>query len=168
MMNIPDSTIRWWKTRSSWWKEATRQARKQHQEQLDSMMTGVIHRSMQELDDRLSHGNTKVNKEGDQYKVPVSSDEIVRIVDRVYDKRALNRGDPTQRTERVDVNEMLNNLVNQFASMVEKHGKPHSFIDAEVVDENDNITELDYYETDEEFSTQDDAEKSKTDEETGQ
>lgn len=130
LTGIPDSTIRFWKTQSDWWPEASRQARKQHQEQLDAMMTGVIHQSIQELNDRLHSGNTKVLKDGSEKQVPLSSDELVRITDKVYDKRALNRGDPTQRTERVDVNDMLTNLFHQFSSMVEQHGRPASIIDA--------------------------------------
>ena len=141
LTGIPDSTIRYWKTTSDWWPEASRQARKAHQEQLDAMMTGVIHRSIQEIGDRIENGNTKVSKNGEQYKIPVSSDELVRVTDKVYDKRALSRGDPTSRQEKVDPNEMLKNLFQQFESMVEKHHRPISVIDTTSI-ENGEYTEV--------------------------
>ena len=92
------------------------------------------------LEDRVRNGNIKLNpKTGELNRIPMTSGELAKdAVGIPYDKRALMRGDPTSRTERVDPKLMLEDLAKQFVKIVEMNEpKP---IEAEII-ENDSIEE---------------------------
>jgi hypothetical protein len=110
------------------------------------------------LEDRVRNGNIKLNpKTGELNRIPMTSGELAKdAVGIPYDKRALMRGDPTSRTEKVDPKAMLEDLAKQFKKIVELN-EPKTIIDAEIV-EDDSIEEqimdeLPVYETEEANNT---------------
>ena len=148
---IPASTIRKWKNTTSWWKPVLHEVRKAKQDQLDAKLTSIIMEGADKLEDRVRNGNIKLNpKTGELNRIPMTSGELAKdAVGIPYDKRALMRGDPTSRTEKIDPKLMLEDLAKQFVKIVEMNEpKP---IDAEIVKEDsieDQImNELPVYET---------------------
>tara|TARA_R110002020_G_scaffold2465_2_gene11548 strand:- start:531 stop:1178 length:648 start_codon:yes stop_codon:yes gene_type:complete len=138
---IPASTIRKWKNTTSWWKPVLHEVRKAKQEELDAKLTSIIMEGAEKLEDRVRNGNIKLNpKTGELNRIPMTSGELAKdAVGIPYDKRALMRGDPTSRTEKVDPKTMLEELAKQFVKIVELN-EPKTIIDAEVVKE-DSIEE---------------------------
>ena len=137
---IPASTIRKWKNTTSWWKPVLHEVRKAKQEELDAKLTSIIMEGADKLEDRVRNGNIKLNpRTGELNRIPMTSGELAKdAVGIPYDKRALMRGDPTSRTERVDPKLMLEDLAKQFVKIVEMNEpKP---IEAEII-ENDSIEE---------------------------
>ena len=148
---IPASTIRKWKNTTSWWKPVLHEVRKAKQDELDAKLTSIIMEGAEKLEDRVRNGNIKLNpKTGELNRIPMTSGELAKdAVGIPYDKRALMRGDPTSRTEKIDPKLMLEDLAKQFVKIVEMNEpKP---IDAEIVKEDsieDQIlNELPVYET---------------------
>jgi len=148
---IPASTIRKWKNTTSWWKPVLHEVRKAKQDQLDAKLTSIIMEGADKLEDRVRNGNIKLNpKTGELNRIPMTSGELAKdAVGIPYDKRALMRGDPTSRTEKIDPKLMLEDLAKQFVKIVEMNEpKP---IDAEIIKEDsieDQImNELPVYET---------------------
>ena len=148
---IPASTIRKWKNTTSWWKPVLHEVRKAKQDQLDAKLTSIIMEGAEKLEDRVRNGNIKLNpKTGELNRIPMTSGELAKdAVGIPYDKRALMRGDPTSRTEKIDPKLMLEDLAKQFVKIVEMNEpKP---IDAEIIKEDsieDQImNELPVYET---------------------
>ena len=138
--HIPASTIRKWKNTTSWWKPVLHEVRKAKQEELDAKLTSIIMEGADKLEDRVRNGNIKLNpRTGELNRIPMTSGELAKdAVGIPYDKRALMRGDPTSRTERVDPKLMLEDLAKQFVKIVEMNEpKP---IEAEII-ENDSIEE---------------------------
>lgn len=95
MTGIDASTIRWWKTKSEWWDKALAEARRTKQDALDAHLTGLIHRSAEEFEDRLLNGDEVVDKYGDTHRKKMSGRDIATTLGILFDKRALIRGDPT-------------------------------------------------------------------------
>ena len=112
---IPASTIRKWKNTTSWWKPVLHEVRKAKQDELDAKLTSIIMEGADKLEDRVRNGNIKLNpKTGELNRIPMTSGELAKdAVGIPYDKRALMRGDPTSRTEKVDPKLMLEDLATQ-------------------------------------------------------
>tara|TARA_R110000850_G_C9889394_1_gene458692 strand:+ start:83 stop:715 length:633 start_codon:yes stop_codon:yes gene_type:complete len=118
--DIPASTIRKWKNQSAWWKPVLHEVRKAKQEELDAKLTNIIMEGTDQLADRIINGNHKLNsRTGDVERVPMSSNELSRdAIGIPFDKRALMRGDATSRVEKIDPQEMLKGLADQFIKIV--------------------------------------------------
>ncbi len=156
---IPASTIRKWKNTTSWWKPVLHEVRKAKQEELDAKLTSIIMEGADKLEDRVRNGNIKLNpKTGELNRIPMTSGELAKdAVGIPYDKRALMRGDPTSRIEKVDPKLMLEDLAKQFVKIVEMN-EPKTIIEAELV-EDDSIeeqimNELPVYKTEEANNTE--------------
>jgi len=96
IINVPAKTVVGWKRRSSWWDEIALKHRKDLQTELDNKLTNVIHKTLEELNDRLNYGDHKFDtKTGDLVRVPVVSRDLAVIMSNLYEKRALIRGEAT-------------------------------------------------------------------------
>ena len=123
-VGIPAATIRWWATQASWWPELMKAVRKEKDEELDAVQTDMIHKSIDELKDRLENGEEVVTKDGDVIHRKISARDLAMIHGTLYDKRTLGRGNPTSRVEKSD-NEALANLAKQmekFAQQMQDSG----------------------------------------------
>jgi len=133
-MDIAASTIRKWKNKSTWWKPVLHEVRKAKQEELDGKLTNIIMQGADELEDRIQNGNVKLNsRTGELQRIPMTSGELSKdAIGIPYDKRALMRGDPTSRTEKIDPKTMLEDLAKQFVKIVEMN-EPKPIIDGEII-----------------------------------
>lgn len=133
---VPEGTIRWWKARSLWWDSTMAECRRKKQDELDAMTTNVIHKAVEQIEDRVQNGNTRRNKDGEEVNTPMTAQELSMVVGILFDKRQLIRGDPTSRTETVSESERLNELQNKFEQMAkEVQGYNAKVIEGETVPE---------------------------------
>lgn len=80
---------------------------------LDNRMTGLIEDTIAAIEERLAYGD--YNNRGE--RIPVQVDKLLKALVVLYDKRALLRGEPTSRVERVSTQERLAQLGKRFAQM---------------------------------------------------
>jgi hypothetical protein len=106
-----------WKNRATWWPDAYAAVKVQKQEEMDGVMTSIIHLAAEEVVDRLLNGDEVITKDGDLMRKKMSGKDIGWIMAVTHDKRALLRGDPTSRTEKVDTAKMLDALTKRFEEM---------------------------------------------------
>lgn len=133
-INIPNETVCYW-TKQGWWQDMITQAYAEKSKEIDAMWTGILHRTSEEVLDRVENGDSVqygIDEEGKPLFVrkPMSGKDLCVTMGIVYDKRALQRGDPTSRTERVGTDELLDKLAKKMEAMA-KQGA----ITAERVDE---------------------------------
>jgi len=98
---VPDTTISDWR-RTEWWEEATVVVRDEKSQELDSMLTGLIHKAVETSAERLENGDHKISrgKEGvEVVRVPVSARDAIMVGAIAYDKRQIGRALPTSITE---------------------------------------------------------------------
>jgi len=103
-------------SKQQWFSDVLDLVRFEHQKKLDGKMTALLEKSVKELEDRLTKGDVDA-RTGERR--PVSASQIASVFATIYDKRALIRGEPTSRVERVSVDQQLNKLQDRF----EKIGK---------------------------------------------
>jgi hypothetical protein len=113
-------TIRKW-MQADWWKSALTLIRKQKQGHLDAKLTQIMDLCTNEMVDRLIHGEAVLDK-GEIKRKPVSLRDATITAAVTYDKRALLRGDPTSRSERINPEEAMTKLAEQFVKMAQSKG----------------------------------------------
>ena len=106
-----------WKNKSSWWPDAYAAVKVQKQEEMDGIMTSIIHFAGEEVVDRLLNGDEVITKDGDLIRKKMSGKDTAWTLAIVSDKRALLRGDPTSRTEKIDQNKLIEALKQSFEDM---------------------------------------------------
>lgn len=136
-LGVPSPTIRYWMQRP-WWAELKAHIRKAKNEELDAKLSKVIHTAVNELQDRVENGNIKMDpKTGELRRIPLSSSELAKDgLGIPYDKRALTRGDPTNRTASQggsSQEETLKQLAEAFLKIAQEN-QPTKVIEAERVD----------------------------------
>ena len=110
-----------WKNNSTWWNDAYMSVKKEKQEEIDSSFTTIIHAASGEMIDHIMNGDEVIDKNGDTRRVKMKGKELAWCMGISYDKRALLRGDPTSRTEKVDYNKQLEDLRKEFGAMASEH-----------------------------------------------
>lgn len=112
---VPAQTIYQWKRTSEWWPALAEEVKKEKNDELEAMITGIMHQSLENIVDRLENGDTYYDtKSGEFYKMPPKAKEISVINDYLFKQRALMRGDPTRRVENVSTDQRLKKLKQQF------------------------------------------------------
>ena len=115
------SAISQWKNYSSWWPDAYRNVKKHKQEEVDGMLTSIVHAAGGGIMDRLLNGDEIIDKNGNKVRRMMSGKEMAWVLGITFDKRALLRGDPTSRSEKVDQGKLISELKDQFALMAKEH-----------------------------------------------
>lgn len=117
---VPEGTIRWWKADSLWWDDTMKECRRKKQDELDAMTTDVIHKAIEQIGERITHGNKKTTKDGELYTAPLTATELAMVAGIVFDKRQLIRGDPTSSVHTASDNEKLDKLREEFQNMAQQ------------------------------------------------
>ena len=117
---VKASVIRHWKTRSSWWPDLFIQVRKTKNDELDANFSAVIHSTVGEVADRVSNGDSKLQKDGTLIKVPMGGKELAIVLGIMYEKRALLRGDVTSRTETHSNKDSMKLLQDKFEDIAKQ------------------------------------------------
>lgn len=114
--NIPATTVRKWKSETDWWEPTIQWLKSQKQEELDSMLTSVIHEAVDEIRNRIKSGDTVVVK-GELKKVPIKAKDLAYLTSIAFDKRALMRGDLTTISQKTQTN--LQQIQEQIKKAIE-------------------------------------------------
>jgi len=86
------------------------------QKTLDRSLTGLITRVILSMEERLDQGD--YNNQGK--RIPIQMDKLLKALSVLYDKRALIRGEPTSRVERVSTEQRLRKLSKRFEALPKK------------------------------------------------
>jgi hypothetical protein len=113
------ATIRQWKKRSKWWANAEAFAKSLLQKDLDRAYTKMLHRTEQEIFDRVENGDVVMLKDGTQVRKPLGGKDLMYIHGIMHDKRAMLRGEPTSRTEKINPME----VVHELAKVLQEQGE---------------------------------------------
>lgn len=116
-LGIPYDTLKDWKYKSQWWEPAMKECKKAKNEELDGTLTQVVHEAGDAILDRIRYGDTKVDKDGELVRVPMSGRDLAGVLHLMHDKRALLRGDPTQKIQTTTASENLSALEKKFESI---------------------------------------------------
>jgi hypothetical protein len=109
-----------WKNNSEWWFPVLQKVRKEKQDELDAELTDILHQSTAQLKERLENGDTIfVGKDAEPVQRPLSGRDITAIINTLYDKRSMLRGDPTSITGRASSSDVLNELKSEFTKIAE-------------------------------------------------
>jgi len=99
--------------RADWAEEAMKLIGTDMQIRLQSRFTGLIDKTLDELEDRLDNGD--ITQMGS--RCPIKARDTAQILSTLYDKRALIRGEPTSRVERISTEDRLRNLSKRFEAL---------------------------------------------------
>jgi len=125
-------TARYWIT-TKYGDKIVRILKVEQQRVLDTRLTGLIETVIESIDERLAYGD--YNTRGD--RVPVQLDKLLKALTTLYDKRALIRGEPTSRVERVTTEDRLKRLGKRFESLPKK---AQDFIMENIDEEPEEVT----------------------------
>ena len=126
MTGISHQTVAAWKNKSQWWPLVLAKVKKDKQDELDAEITSLIHKSTFALQDRLEHGDEVLLKEGsgkdgriERFNRKLSGKDIASIINTLYDKRAMLRGDPTSISAKVTSTDVLEDLKATFTKIAD-------------------------------------------------
>ena len=121
MTGISHQTISEWKNKSQWWPLVLMKVKKDKQEELDAEITVLLHNSTAQLKDRLENGDEILMKDGggasasvESFQKKLSGRDIANIINTLYDKRAMLRGDPTSISAKATSGDVLEELKSTF------------------------------------------------------
>jgi len=116
---VPIATARTWRE-MDWWKPALEKVREMMDEEFDGRVTKVLNLSLDAMEERLANGEEVVLKDGSIVRKKIGFKDLsIGGVAVPYDKRALNRGEPTQRIEQTSDASRLEKLKQQFKEIAQ-------------------------------------------------
>ena len=125
LCGVPAGIIRDWK-QSDWWDETSEACRREKQEELDGVMTNIIHEAIEKVRERVQLGEL-IYIEGEPAVDPDSPDgfahkplslrELTITLGILYDKRNLIRGDPTSISGKTDTSTKMQELTDEFKKL---------------------------------------------------
>lgn len=120
--DVPYPTMVSWR-HQDWWEPALQEFRKLHGAYMDARMTGLLEKKLNAMEDRLDNGDEFVDKDGEIRRKKVTYRDLAIGTGVIYDKRALNRGEPTARVEQISDEDRTRKLIDQFKSVVQNSGR---------------------------------------------
>lgn len=116
---IPRSTLMTW-TKSEWWVNKITIARIEQNQKLDAKFTNIIEKATYAIEDRIENGDFRLNKKEELLRVPMTGRDLSIVTGVTFDKRNLQRGQPTSITENIDTETRLEKLANQIRAVSQK------------------------------------------------
>lgn len=135
LTKISEGTIRSWKT-TEWWNDIQSRIIKEQDEELDTKLTKLIDKAVDEVNDRLGEGDYVYNPKLDKLiRKPVNAKDLAITSAVLVDKRQLLRGQPTARVEKVSQDATLLKLAEEFKkfSQAKTITQSPDIIDAELI-----------------------------------
>ena len=126
--------IRQWRG-EHWWNEFENEIRRTEGVQLQSKIGKIVNKALEEVADRLEHGEVVLNnKTGELVRKPVQMRDVHRVAADLISKREEIRKNEALIgvVQAIPVQEQLKELANMFAKMTQ--GKPTEILEADVVD----------------------------------
>ena len=114
LTGVPAQTLRGW-THTQEWAEMRQEIVRRHQDRLDGKFTKIILKGLAEFEDRLEHGDEIWNaRDGEMVRRKMCGKDVMMSVDKVIDKRALLRGDPTSRRVSTTVEKQMEDIQSKL------------------------------------------------------
>jgi len=113
LLGIPWKTVQSWK-RKDWWKNNLQAVRDEADDMLDGEFTNVVRMGTAAVVDRLEHGDVRIDKRGEQVRVPVSGRDAMIIAATAWDKRQLGRNKATSITSSQTNLEDMANMFKEY------------------------------------------------------
>lgn len=132
LCDVPRHIINAWR-KEPWWDNIVSQVTTQKNEELDAILTDVIHKSAETLIDRIENGEKHVDRRTkEEFRVPINANGAVRALEATFRQRQLLRGEATQIASTTSTDAKLKILAEQFEKLAVTK-KPHT-LEAEYVD----------------------------------
>lgn len=138
ILAVPIRTLESWKA-SDWWKETVARIQQDDDQQLDAKTSKAINKALDELMDRIEHGEYIYDqKTGQLRKTPAKLRDLNTAFNNLLDKRQLLRNKPTKIVEQQSTALALQNLAQQFANFTKKtEEKVIEYIEGDTVVQNE-------------------------------
>lgn len=107
-----------WKNKAQWWVPVLAKVKQEKQDELDAAFSEVIHNATNELKDRIQHGEEVVTKDGIVVR-RLGGRDLATILNTVYDKRSMVRGDPTSISRKETSDDVMDKLRKEFETIAE-------------------------------------------------
>jgi len=117
LTGIPEDIAKNWKSQSSWWEPTVAKVRKQKQDELDAVLTSIVHETTDHIKDRIKYGDYKRTRDGTYERIPISGKDLAVILGVLFDKRALIRGDFTSISARSNAD--MKSLEQKFTKIAQ-------------------------------------------------
>ena len=112
---VPANTVRQWRMQE-WFKDLVEEIQREDDYQADAKLTKIVSKSLDTIVDRLENGDfTYDYKEKQFVRKPLSTRDVVKMADIMFDKRNLLRGKPTTISGKEQVGDRLLKLAEEFA-----------------------------------------------------
>ena len=96
LCDIPSRTIRHWRANAEWWSDAIDYVRLTKNDELDSRLSKILEDTVKQLEERVANGNWIIDKNGNKKRVKLPAKDLVNVLQTVFEKRQILRGDPNQ------------------------------------------------------------------------
>lgn len=116
-IGIPRRTLNDWK-KADWWDELVATVRHEKGEELDAKLTKLIDSAFEQAQDRVENGDFRLTKDNELIRVPMGGQALVTSGAITYDKRQLNRNQPTSISSTSDSLEHFTKVFTDIARQV--------------------------------------------------
>jgi len=131
---VKPGTIRKWKHDNTWYPEVEQAIKKSQGWKWDAKATSIIDKASDAILERLEKGDEVITAKGETLHRAVSAKDAASVLTQTFNTRALQRGDPTSRSEKsATSDDRLKKLEQAFRDM----GAQAKPIEGEVVIEKD-------------------------------
>lgn len=111
---VDHRTVTRWKQTSSWWDTEIAKVRKVKTDELEGKYSKIIEAANEQIMDRIEKGDYKLDKYGNQVRLPMGGRDLVMVSAILFDKQRLLKGEATHITGKTTT---LEELMNQFEKM---------------------------------------------------
>ena len=114
LAEVPIPVLRQWRN-EPWWVEIQRTIFTEQNDKLSSRISTVLTKAIDEIADRLDHGDTTYNpKTGEITRKPIEAKVLASLFESLSHQRRITRGEPTAISARIGVDDRLNKLEAAF------------------------------------------------------
>jgi hypothetical protein len=114
LTDVPEKTLKEWK-QEPWWFEVQKQVYVEQNEKLASQLSTTLTKTIEDLNERLTNGDYTYNpKTGEVTRKPIEARVVISIFDSLAHQRRITRGEPTNISAKVGVDDRLKRLEEAF------------------------------------------------------
>lgn len=120
LLNIPEITLRVWKTQE-WWKNAVEEVNLQEKVELSARVKKLVDASMSVVEDRLANGDYQYDqKTGQMIRKPVAMKDAHKVATDMLNQQEMLKKDKREVQTEDHVEDKLLKLAEKFADMATK------------------------------------------------
>ena len=116
--SIPDKTIYGW-IKSSWWPGVLEEAKRDHQELIESRFSDILEKITTQLIDRIENGDEYIDRKGNRQRIKVKAKELGKIAVDIADRIRISRNQPTK--IKAELRFDPDKIAKEFADIAERN-----------------------------------------------